>query len=448
MENSEASRELHHQHQHQHQHQHYQPQQNTNSPFLNPHPFRQRYQLSDVFHAASTHRNFDYAFWGHITLNILMENAVKCFSQFLVVFAVILIIGLIASGYLIILPNITSPSSPWFYIHASIGSVVAYCIMFNYYMACTTKPGTPSDYITYNEETDLAVVKESAAVVVPQMQPQTQKKLLASLRLCKKCNFPKPRRCHHCSMCNQCVMRMDHHCPWLANCVGLRNYRFFISFLFWTTFGTLYLSSLSAPRVFAPGSVLIPDKSNNFFRSFYEFLEGKGEIGGSGLQLPKVTEDVFHKVFGRSTESLTAAGQRKQMLRSKIENESEYDPSQRRLQSVALDSRTLAEVEDKDRLRDAYLRKREKSGSSSTGNSESLAKKSLSKRLEYYRNSEEKNFQIELAFFITFIVAIGVSVGTGFLLSFHIYLMFTNQTTLEVFEAQMIEEKLKGHCCY
>jgi hypothetical protein len=45
---------------------------------------------------------------------------------------------------------------------------------------------------------------------------------------CKKCDFIKPLRTHHCSVCNQCVMLMDHHCMWTNNCIGLHNYKQFL----------------------------------------------------------------------------------------------------------------------------------------------------------------------------------------------------------------------------
>lgn len=30
--------------------------------------------------------------------------------------------------------------------------------------------------------------------------------------ICKKCDYPKPPRTHHCSVCKKCILKMDHHC--------------------------------------------------------------------------------------------------------------------------------------------------------------------------------------------------------------------------------------------
>jgi palmitoyltransferase ZDHHC9/14/18 len=84
---------------------------------------------------------------------------------------------------------------------------------------------------------------------------------LKRLKYCSTCHIWRPSRTSHCSVCQFCVEKFDHHCPWVGNCIGKRNYKFFLYFLIFTFWLIIWTWAFSMAHIIIV-SLKIKDDDN------------------------------------------------------------------------------------------------------------------------------------------------------------------------------------------
>ncbi|KAG6420324.1 hypothetical protein SASPL_116848 [Salvia splendens] len=147
--------------------------------------------------------------------------------KFLGYFMVGLVLGLIAVSYYAVVILTLGPdllhggfTSLFSILLVAIFHVLLVLLAWSYLMAVFRDPGAVPPNWKLLPQQDAAETSSSVelnATAIPQF--------------CNRCQNGKPPRCHHCSVCERCVLKMDHHCIWVVNCVGARNYKFFLLFL-------------------------------------------------------------------------------------------------------------------------------------------------------------------------------------------------------------------------
>jgi palmitoyltransferase len=101
--------------------------------------------------------------------------------------------------------------------HKISGSILMMVCYYSFYQACIVDPGIIKD-------------KKQAKIAIKRYQ--YDELMFTSKNECNTCKIEKPARSKHCSVCNHCVEKFDHHCIWINQCVGRRNYKWFLLFLF------------------------------------------------------------------------------------------------------------------------------------------------------------------------------------------------------------------------
>ncbi|CAN3355690.1 palmitoyltransferase Erf2p [Diutina catenulata] len=137
----------------------------------------------------------------------------------------------------------------WLWHHVSPAVVIVFCylwlLMFALFMrASTSDPGVLPRHLHYPRLDEPEPEEYENTIRFPAADGRG-----VNVKFCPTCKIWRPPRTSHCHTCDVCVIKHDHHCIFLNNCVGHRNYRYFLYFLAAAVAASAFLVATSFVRL-------------------------------------------------------------------------------------------------------------------------------------------------------------------------------------------------------
>ncbi|ELP83414.1 palmitoyltransferase PFA3, putative [Entamoeba invadens IP1] len=149
----------------------------------------------------------------------------------------------------------------------SVSLFVFVLSQYSFYKSVTTPPGDGSDPNPSCSEDEKEKAKERSIYAVENNMKCVD--MGYPVRYCYHCEKFRKSRAYHCSICHQCVDEKDHHCVWLACCVGKKNLKFFVLFLFYTALALLCNTALLAWSLYYDIAIYFFFLSHNQINIFF-----------------------------------------------------------------------------------------------------------------------------------------------------------------------------------